>query len=373
MSGEGRGGEARGNGRGQGGGQGNGGGGGRGNGHGGPGQGRNRGGRSGQKDTVLYPAAPGLAADAAYALVCVDDTDDLSGTTSTGQVAEAIAVQVAALGGRVVLGVTRHQLLLAPGVPYTSHNSAMCFAARLPRGRVAELRERAVAALGRLAVPASDPGLCVAVLDEATPSAQVAALVAYGRRAQCEVVAKREAYELAAALPWVELSEHGGDGQGVVGALAGVGLRLSGEDGRFRGKWDLAELAGVLPGRLLAAADLAARLEPLVGGPVAVVGTDGEPLDPQTPVLPVEAAKPVLHGGALALVAELRDGVAVPCEKVDLGTAGNRVGWDSVCERYEPDNDVEECGVDLRRSCRDCLWRRWTDRGFTCVVPPAGA
>ena len=34
----------------------------------------------------------------------------------------------------------------------------------------------------------------------------------------------------------VHLSEHGGSGQGVVGALAGVGLRLGGNDGRLKGQ-----------------------------------------------------------------------------------------------------------------------------------------
>ena len=34
----------------------------------------------------------------------------------------------------------------------------------------------------------------------------------------------------------VHLSEHGGSGQGVVGALAAVGLRLAGQDGRVKGK-----------------------------------------------------------------------------------------------------------------------------------------
>jgi len=39
-----------------------------------------------------------------------------------------------------------------------------------------------------------------------------------------------------AALLGIHLSEHGGTGQGVIGALAGAGLRLSGNDGRFKGK-----------------------------------------------------------------------------------------------------------------------------------------
>ena len=37
----------------------------------------------------------------------------------------------------------------------------------------------------------------------------------------------------------IHLSEHGGKGIGVIGALAGVGLRMSGNDGRFRGKIEI--------------------------------------------------------------------------------------------------------------------------------------
>ncbi len=37
----------------------------------------------------------------------------------------------------------------------------------------------------------------------------------------------------------VHLSEHGGTGIGVIGALAGAGLKLSGNDGRFKGKFRL--------------------------------------------------------------------------------------------------------------------------------------
>ena len=57
---------------------------------------------------------------------------------------------------------------------------------------------------------------------------------AFGRRAKSEVLEKSAAYAIANDLG-IHLSEHGGDGQGIVGALAGVGLRLTGNDGRFRG------------------------------------------------------------------------------------------------------------------------------------------
>ena len=42
----------------------------------------------------------------------------------------------------------------------------------------------------------------------------------------------------------VHLSEHGGTGQGVIGALAGAGLRLSGNDGRLKGHLEIADAEG---------------------------------------------------------------------------------------------------------------------------------
>jgi len=54
------------------------------------------------------------------------------------------------------------------------------------------------------------------------------------KKAQREVLTKEDGYRLANVLK-IHLSEHGGTGLGVIGALAGAGLRLSGNDGQFMG------------------------------------------------------------------------------------------------------------------------------------------
>ncbi|MBQ2697091.1 MAG: hypothetical protein IJF59_00310, partial [Clostridia bacterium] len=117
--------------------------------------------------------------------------------------------------------ISRHQLYVSPDVPYTSHNSSMC---ALVKGELStgELIARASAFLEERLAPGADPGLCVADM------ARLAAperLVAWGYRAKKEVLTKDDAYWLAEQCG-VHLSEHGGTGQGVVGALAAVGLRL---------------------------------------------------------------------------------------------------------------------------------------------------
>ncbi|MGN0037680.1 MAG: hypothetical protein ACI36Y_00890 [Coriobacteriales bacterium] len=353
--------------------------------------------------------------------LCVDDTDDLTKDTSTGKVAELIAGRVAGLGGQVELGITRHQLLLDESVPYTSHNSSMAFTAWVPQGCCEELWQQAAEVVRAEMSAAADPGLCLAVLPQDADDPLLYELIDYGRRAKAEYVSKAQAYELAERIPWLRLEELGGDGQGVVGALAGVGLRLSGSDGRFRGKWDLqavcdgagvaggrrgdgsgggrgrgrgdgsgggkhrekeasaaAGAAGVSSGVLDAAAPstaTAARvceaLGAQVNGRVAVLDAQCNALTASQPVATSAEAKPLLFAGCMAIVAQLGDdGIARPCDKDALGGLESGCFDDDArsCPVFEFDNDQEEYGATGEvRACPNCLYRRWTAGGFTCM------
>lgn len=53
---------------------------------------------------------------------------------------------------------------------------------------------------------------------------KVDSLVAFGQKAKTQVLTKDEAYRFAAE-HFIHLTEHGGTGLGVIGALAGAGLR----------------------------------------------------------------------------------------------------------------------------------------------------
>lgn len=163
-------------------------------------------------------------------LVCIDDTDNLE-SRGTGDLATELATEIENRGWGRSLFVTRHQLLVHPDVPYTSHNSSMCFEADIAPEYLQPLIDYASAYLKRESAPGSDPGLCVAVVERL---ADPPAVVAFGRKAKEEVLNKQMAYDLAGQVG-VHLSEHGGTGQGVVGALAGIGLRLGGNDGRLKG------------------------------------------------------------------------------------------------------------------------------------------
>lgn len=158
-----------------------------------------------------------------------DDTDVL-GAPGTGHLLDAFLKQ---LPGQCSL-ISRHQLYVHSDVPFTSHNSAMC--AEVVTDQTEDtLVQQAAAFLEQHSAQGADPGLCVADLARMQHREE---LVFWGYRAKKEVLTKADAYALAERCR-VHLSEHGGTGQGVVGALAAVGLRLAGQDGRVKGKQQL--------------------------------------------------------------------------------------------------------------------------------------
>jgi len=163
--------------------------------------------------------------------IAIDDTDSL-GTPGTGHHAEALRQKIEAAGFGTTRYITRHQLYVHEDVPYTSHNSAMCFEAELNGGRLEQVITLAQEHLLEVSEVGSDPGLCVAVLDQVQGPER---LIAFGMQAKSGLVTKAMAYALAESTK-VHLSEHGGTGGGIIGAIAGVGLRLNGHDGRIKGK-----------------------------------------------------------------------------------------------------------------------------------------
>lgn len=173
--------------------------------------------------------------------VCIDDTDNLE-TRGTGALADIMIENIEERGLGKCSDITRHQLYFHPDIPYTSHNSAMCFVIEHQGDIHDSLRDFAMTFLEKESAEGSDPGLCIAELDKIE---EQQSLVSYGKRAKKEILTKELAYETARNLG-IHLSEHGGTGGGVIGALAGVSLRLNGNDGRIKGK-----IKFPLPGNIL--------------------------------------------------------------------------------------------------------------------------
>jgi hypothetical protein len=177
----------------------------------------------------------------------LDDTDTLE-SRGTGHLARQIAAALAV--DYPVLGVTRHQLLVDPRVPYTAKNSSAAILLE-PNGRVAldPLMERVQALVREHFNPGSDPGLCIA---RYVPEA----VTVFGRRAQRDLVTQAGARALAAAhaIPLLGL---GGTQGGVIGALAAVGLAAGGDDGRYVMVGRSRDLSGLQPVAAVLAAGIA--------------------------------------------------------------------------------------------------------------------
>lgn len=190
-------------------------------------------------------------------IIGLDDTDTLE-TRGTGHLARTIAEALAA--DYPVAGVVRHQLLVDPQVPYTSHNSSAAILVDAEEADPSALMERVETLMLADFVPGSDPGLCVAAW--VPPE-----IMAFGRRAKREIVTQQEARDLAETHR-MALVGLGGTNGGMIGALAAVGLAASGEDGRYV---QVGRSRDVAAGLVSIPAILQAGIEavqPVAGGPL---------------------------------------------------------------------------------------------------------
>lgn len=155
-------------------------------------------------------------------IVGIDDTD-IVGTPGTNQLARAILKKIGEAARDAI--ICRHQLFFDPRVPYTSKNGSASI--QLPYAdtqNLDALTNSIREVMSGWFVEGSDPGLCVAtgVSEE---------MIAFGMRCKREVVTQDEARAVAAQAGCY-LEGLGGTEQGVIGALAGVGLVSGGDDGR---------------------------------------------------------------------------------------------------------------------------------------------
>jgi hypothetical protein len=154
--------------------------------------------------------------------VGIDDTDTLD-DPGTNQLARHLVRELAPqYRGRMIV---RHQLLEDPRVPCTKKNgcASIIFDA-CDAANVHALIER----LREIIVPwcpnASDPGMCVA-----TAVPQI--VIDWGLRCKRELVTQAEAHKIAVDAR-IHLEGLGGTHDGVIGALAAIGLMATKNDGR---------------------------------------------------------------------------------------------------------------------------------------------
>jgi tRNA(Ile2) C34 agmatinyltransferase TiaS len=224
----------------------------------------------------------------------MDDTDTAQ-SRGTGALARNVAAGLSA--DYAVLGVIRQQLLRDPRVPCTKNNSSkgILLEALSPEEGdgpdLATLASQVRELMLSDFIPGSDPGLCVA-------NEVPAEVVEFGFRAQRELLTKAEAQELAAR-HGIYLEELGGDGMGIIGALAAVGLTASGDAGRYIQVGDLRSLAGPQTVESVLAA-----------GVEAVVTADGEPVEAGT--IEAGSLRPARRGGRAVAVVQQEGDVLLP-------------------------------------------------------------
>lgn len=156
-------------------------------------------------------------------LIGIDDTDNDT-SPGTGRLARNLCTELTKRGMKS-LGVTRHQFLLDEAIPYTSHNSGACIAVESKNG--IEEADFAFDFIARESAKGSDPGICIAFSDVVPEE-----VCEFGWAAKEKILLIEESFQLAED-SGVKLRGLGGDCLGVIGALASVGLRAQGNDGRF--------------------------------------------------------------------------------------------------------------------------------------------
>jgi tRNA(Ile2) C34 agmatinyltransferase TiaS len=224
----------------------------------------------------------------------MDDTDNAE-SRGTGALARNVAAELS--GEYKVLGVIRQQLLRDPRVPCTKNNSSKALLLE-PLARVNGDGSDLDALAARVRdlmlgdfQPGSDPGLCIT---RDVP----AEVLEFGLRAQRELLTKAEAEEVAAR-HGIYLEELGGDGMGIIGALAAVGLTASGDAGRYIQVGQLRSLAGPQTVESVLAA-----------GVDAVETPEGKPV--LSGVVQAESLRPARRGGRAVAVVQQEGDVLMP-------------------------------------------------------------
>ena len=168
-------------------------------------------------------------------LVGIDDTDRLD-TRGTNQLAKQLARELPPT--LKCLRILRHQLYLHEEIPYTSKNSSASLVLESDDGRnsteiIGELFHFFQSQMIKSFVEGSDPGLCICSLDRIQHDIAAREMViAFGMKCKTDIVTQCDAKQIAGELE-IPLAGLGGTNDGMIGALAAVGLSLANNDGRI--------------------------------------------------------------------------------------------------------------------------------------------
>jgi hypothetical protein len=219
-------------------------------------------------------------------LLGIDDTDDDS-SRGTGYQARRLGNAIQENGLGELRAVTRHQLLVDSRIDYTSRNSSACLVLQTTEDQVPSLIDLARSELVAHCAPGSKVGICLS-----EPSAVDDAIREFGRAAKDEVLFADAALSLGKKRE-IHIECIKGSGEGVIGALAAIGLHASGDDGRFVWLPKLRDLD-----RSYTVAELGKLLN------VQVETISGDALPPLAEIKAEEWMRPILRQGRAILLAE---------------------------------------------------------------------
>lgn len=180
-----------------------------------------------------------IVSDNIALFIGIDDTDNAT-SRGTGFLSRKLAHELEENNLGHVNGITRHQLYVHPEIPYTSQNSSACLA--VITSIAGKVREHCADFLKKENAAGSDAGLCIAAADHVHQE-----IKEWGKKAKDTILQMDQAFELAEEHA-VYLEGFSGTRCGVIGALAAVGLRAGGNDGRFIWRKGQKELRELLPG-----------------------------------------------------------------------------------------------------------------------------
>ena len=168
----------------------------------------------------------------------IDDTGN-SESVGTGKFARIIAGELSKK--YYIYGVTRHQFYVHPDIHFSLHNFGAVIHVDAGEEHVNNIFEIVKEFMHDNFNEGSNPGLAVAHDNCISP-----AVVVYGKDAKESVLTSKRAWNIALNSN-IELESIGGNGNGVIGAVAGIGLAYAGDDGRFLQIGGLRKLKGPQP------------------------------------------------------------------------------------------------------------------------------
>ena len=171
-------------------------------------------------------------------LIGVDDTNNPK-TSSTGLLTQKLGIHLQETGLGKLEAISRHQLFLSTQIPHTSDNSAICATFEADAAKRSELEMACRSFILRELSSGANAGFALASWGQIT-----AEVFTWARTAKNQVLNRQQAIQIARSAK-IAITGLTGSGDGVVGALAAIGLRYRGDDGRFLWLPNLSLLKGI--------------------------------------------------------------------------------------------------------------------------------